>query len=83
MRALAAANPRIRYERSPLPPGFGHAVRHGLSCFTGDAVAIVMADGSDSPEDLLAYHRVLEAGYDCAFGTRFGGPASGACTATR
>ena len=74
VRALAAANPRIRYERSPLPPGFGHTVRHGLSTFTGDAVAIVMADGSDSPEDLLAYHRVLGAGFDCAFGTRFGGP---------
>jgi len=73
MRALAATNPRIRYERSPLPPGFGHAIRHGLNCFSGDAVAIMMADASDSPEDLVAYYRVLEAGYDCAFGTRFGG----------
>ena len=43
-------------------------MRHGLSCFSGDAVAIVMADGSDSPQDLVAYQRVLEAGYDCAFG---------------
>jgi dolichol-phosphate mannosyltransferase len=31
-----------------------------------------MADSSDSPDDLVAYHRVLEDGYDCAFGTRFG-----------
>ena len=30
-----------------------------------------MADGSDHPEDLVAYHRLLEAGYDCAFGSRF------------
>jgi len=74
VRALAAANPRVRYERSPRPRGFGHAVRHGLSVFDGDAVAIMMADASDSPEDLLAYHAVLEAGFDCAFGTRFGGP---------
>jgi dolichol-phosphate mannosyltransferase len=74
VRAVAAVNPRVRYERSPLPPGFGHAVRHGLGVFTGDAVAIVMADGSDTPEELIAYLRVLEAGYDCAFGTRFGGP---------
>ena len=73
VRSLAAANPRVRYERSPLPPGFGHAVRHGLSCFSGDAVVIMMADESDSPEDLLAYYEVLEEGYDCAFGTRFGG----------
>jgi dolichol-phosphate mannosyltransferase len=30
-----------------------------------------MADGSDSPDDLVAYHRMLEEGYDCAFGSRF------------
>jgi glycosyltransferase involved in cell wall biosynthesis len=33
VRALAATNPRFRYERSPLLPGFGHAVRHGLRRF--------------------------------------------------
>jgi len=33
VRALAATNPRIRYERSPLPPVVGHAVRHGLRGF--------------------------------------------------
>ena len=30
-----------------------------------------MADGSDSPDDVVAYSRVLEQGYDCAFGSRF------------
>jgi dolichol-phosphate mannosyltransferase len=30
-----------------------------------------MADGSDSPKDLVAYQRLLEEGYDCAFGSRF------------
>jgi dolichol-phosphate mannosyltransferase len=63
VRSLAAANPRVRYERSPLPPGFGHAVRHGLSCYSGDAVAIMMADASDSPDDLIAYYGVLTEGY--------------------
>ena len=71
VQALAAGNPRVRCERSPLPPGFGYAVRHGLSHYSGDAVAIVMADSSDSPDDLVVYYRVLESGYDCAFGTRF------------
>ena len=70
---IAAGNARVRCVRSPNPPGFGHAVRAGLQLFTGDAVAIMMADLSDSPTDLVRYHRVLEAGYDCAFGTRFGG----------
>lgn len=70
--AMAARNPRLRYVRSPLPPGFGYTVRAGLEVYTGDAVAILMADGSDSPTDLLTYYRALEEGYDCAFGTRFG-----------
>src|SRR4029079_15032846 len=39
--------------------------------FEGDAVAIVMADGSDSPEDIVSYQRLLEEGYECAFGSRF------------
>jgi dolichol-phosphate mannosyltransferase len=72
VRAVARDNPRIRLVRSPLPPGFGHAVRAGLDVYTGDAVAIMMADLSDSPRDLVLYYRVLEQGYDCAFGTRFG-----------
>jgi dolichol-phosphate mannosyltransferase len=71
--AIGTRNPRVRCVRSPLPPGFGHAVRAGLELFTGDAVAIMMADLSDSPDDLLSYYRVLEQGYDCAFGTRFSG----------
>ena len=30
-----------------------------------------MADASDDPEDLVRYHRLLEEGWDCAFGSRF------------
>jgi dolichol-phosphate mannosyltransferase len=69
---LAQRLPSVRCVRSHLPPGFGHAVRAGLQVYTGDAVAIMMADASDSPKDLVLYYRVLEQGYDCAFGTRFG-----------
>jgi dolichol-phosphate mannosyltransferase len=68
---LADGNSRIRCLRSPNPPGFGFAVRAGLDAFTGDAVAIVMADGSDDPDDVVRYHEVLEEGFDCAFGSRF------------
>ncbi len=67
----AARDERVRCIRSPYPNGFGYAVRTGLEVFSGDAVAIVMADGSDDPDDLVLYFRVLEAGYDCAFGSRF------------
>jgi dolichol-phosphate mannosyltransferase len=68
---LAEADPRVRYVRSPYRNGFGFAVRAGLEEFEGDAVAIMMADLSDSPDDLVAYYRLLQAGYDCAFGSRF------------
>ena len=42
------------------PHGFGYAVRAGLDAFTGDAVVIMMADGSDSPDDLVRYGRDIE-----------------------
>jgi dolichol-phosphate mannosyltransferase len=71
VRAIAERDANVRLVRSPRSPGFGQAVRAGLDEFTGDAVAIVMADLSDSPEDLVKYHRVLEEGFDCAFGSRF------------
>ena len=68
---IAARRPQVRLLRSRRQPGFGHAVRTGLDAYNGAAVAIVMADGSDSPEDLIAYHRLLEEGYECVFGSRF------------
>ena len=68
---VAAQDERVRCIRNPHPNGFGYAVRAGLEVYRGDAVAIVMADGSDDPDDLVLYFRVLEAGYDCAFGSRF------------
>jgi dolichol-phosphate mannosyltransferase len=68
---VSRRNPSVRCMRSHLPPGFGHAVRAGLDHYTGDAVAIFMADQSDSPADLVRYHRVLMDGFDCAFGSRF------------
>jgi dolichol-phosphate mannosyltransferase len=70
-RRLEEADPRIRCYPSHYERGFGFAVRAGLDRFEGDAVAIVMADGSDDPADLVRYHRLLEEGYDCAFGSRF------------
>jgi len=66
-----AVDAGVRVVRNPGPHGFGYAVRHGLDAFTGDAVAIMMADGSDSPDDLVRYQRVLEGGAECAFGSRF------------
>ena len=69
--AIGEEHPRVRVHRSHNERGFGNAIRAGLDVFSGDAVAIVMADASDDPEDLVRYHRLLEEGWDCAFGSRF------------
>jgi dolichol-phosphate mannosyltransferase len=64
--------PALRYINNTPPNGFGFAVRAGLAAFKGEAVAIVMADASDSPEDLVRFYRKMqEGGFDCVFGTRF------------
>lgn len=56
--------------RTP-PGGFGRAVRTGLENFSGDIVAIVMADLSDDPKDIVKYYKKILEGYDCVFGSRF------------
>ncbi len=61
----------VRYVNNSPPNGFGFAVRKGLEIFSGDAVVIVMADGSDDPQDVVNFFRKLEEGYDCVFGSRF------------
>ncbi len=68
---IGASNPRVRCHPSHYERGFGFAVRAGLEEFKGDAVAIAMGDGSDDPEDLVRYYRLLAEGWDCAFGSRF------------
>lgn len=52
-------------------PGFGRAIRAGLSAVSGDVVVIVMADRSEDPRDVVRCYRKIEEGYDCVFGSRF------------
>jgi dolichol-phosphate mannosyltransferase len=71
VQARAAVDPGVRLTVNEGSHGFGYAVRCGLDAFTGDAVAIMMADGSDSPDDLVRYFYVLRDHAECAFGSRF------------
>jgi dolichol-phosphate mannosyltransferase len=71
LAGTASQLPTLRTTVNTLPPGYGFAIRHGLDEMRGDAVVIVMADGSDDPRDIVQYCRKLEEGYDCAFGSRF------------
>jgi dolichol-phosphate mannosyltransferase len=71
LQKLVAKNPKICYLNNYYPNGFGFAVRCGLENFQGDAVAVVMADSSDAPENIVDYYHKLQEGYDCVFGSRF------------
>ena len=71
IRRVAETWPQIRCIPNPRRNGFGNAIHTGLDNFAGDAVCIVMADASDDPGDVVAYWRIIQRGYDCAFGSRF------------
>ncbi len=62
----------LRCIRNAPPNGFGYAVRCGLNQFKGEAVAIYMADASDTPQDLVRFYRAMIAQkVDCVFGSRW------------
>lgn len=71
LRALSTEIPEVEYINNPGANGFGNAVRTGLENFSGDCVAVMMGDLSDSPADLIRFFRKLEEGYDAVFGSRF------------
>ncbi|MFN4854377.1 MAG: glycosyltransferase family 2 protein [Bacteroidota bacterium] len=72
LKKLSQRYPSLKFETNLGPNGFGYAVRYGLERFAGDCVAVVMADLSDAPEDLIKFYQtMLEGNYDCVFGSRF------------
>jgi dolichol-phosphate mannosyltransferase len=72
LQQLAQKYPTVNYETNLGPNGFGYAVRYGLERYSGDCVAVMMADLSDSPDDLIRFYTtMLEGNYDCVFGSRF------------
>ncbi len=72
LKRLSVEMPSLSVINNSPPNGFGFAVRCGLDRFSGDAVAVYMADASDRPEDLVAFYREMVAKkLDCVFGSRF------------
>jgi dolichol-phosphate mannosyltransferase len=71
VRAQMAIDPAVRLVNRKPPGGFGRAVRAGVEAVQGDVVVVYMADLSDDPEDVVAYYRKIQEGYDCVFGSRF------------
>jgi dolichol-phosphate mannosyltransferase len=68
---MAPAIPALRPLSNPGPHGFGRAIIYGLDRMRGDAAAIMMADESDDPRDVVRYWAALNEGYDAVFGSRF------------
>lgn len=71
LEPLAREIPSLHMVTNEGPGGFGFAVRCGLANYTGDRVAVMMADLSDDPEDLVRFNRKMDEGFDCVFGTRW------------
>jgi dolichol-phosphate mannosyltransferase len=79
LQELSSTIKELIYYTNVGPNGFGCAVRYGLERFKGDCVAIMMADLSDDPNDLVSFYNKYLEGYDCVFGTRWkkGGKVEG------
>lgn len=72
LKSLQSEIPTLVYFTNKGPNGFGYAVRYGLERFSGDCVAVMMADMSDDPEDLVKYYNtMIEQNVDAVFGSRF------------
>ena len=72
LKILSKSITTLFYYTNPGPNGFGNAIRYGLDVFKGDCVAIMMADLSDDPMDLIKfYNKMVEDNLDCVFGSRF------------
>ena len=80
LQSLTRKIPTLRPVKNAWRGGFGLAVRYGFEQAQKDLVVVVMADGSDLPQDVVRYYHVLqEKGLDCVFGSRFirGGSVQG------
>ncbi len=72
VKELSIKVPTVHLIDNPYSNGFGFTVRAGLEACKGDCIAIMMADMSDSPADLVRfYQEMVASGVDCVFGSRF------------
>ena len=72
LKRFSKQNPKIKSHDNTEPNGFGYSVRTGFSHCRGDWVAIMMADASDDPQDLVRFYReAIEKNTDAVFGHRF------------
>ena len=69
---LCKKNPRIKHIENTKPNGFGFAVRSGFEQASGEWSAVMMADASDDPRDLVNFYlEGTRKKTDAVFGHRF------------
>ncbi len=63
----------IKFYLNNSKKGFGNSIVKGIEYCCGEFVVIMMADRSDSVEDLFLYYKFLASNpnYDCVFGDRW------------
>ena len=63
----------IKFYLNTSKKGFGNSIVKGIEYSSGKYVSIMMADRSDSAEDLMAYYNFLNSNpnFDCVFGDRW------------
>jgi dolichol-phosphate mannosyltransferase len=72
LNRLQKKYPIVKSIDNMYPGGVGNAIRYGIDNSKGTVIAICMADGSDSPKDVLeSYKLIINEGYECVFGSRF------------
>ena len=64
---------RIFFFLNTSKKGFGNSIVKGIECSSGEFISIMMADRSDSAEDLVTYYNFLKLNpnFDCVFGDRW------------
>jgi dolichol-phosphate mannosyltransferase len=71
LTATSGRVPTLKAIQNTGQHGFGRAVTFGFDHMSGDAAVIMMADESDDCRDVVSYWRLLNEGFDAAFGSRF------------
>lgn len=66
-------NKTIFFYSNNSKPGFGNSIVKGVHFSKGEYITIMMADLSDSPQDLLKYYHAIvsDKSVDCVFGDRW------------
>jgi len=71
INSLASVDPHIRPVHRDTSPGFGNAVKAGMSETRGEVIIPFMGDLSDDPHDIPLLVEGIGKGYDIAYGSRF------------